>query len=651
MMFASSSFDAAVRARRRPRVVATAVVVILDVAVAIVGVIARPRVAVAPRRAALGVALGVAVVRVDSIARIARARSRVVVWRRRARAIVIHGVGPRSNPNPRFAFEPRARVDARSSIDARAGSPQTSARARAPRAMPRAGADVVDVETLVRRAKTRLNALYGIQHVRANARASDGANDARAIRDADAREVARGLFADDEDGDSQSLAMVKMAFCAVERKRRLERWEYGAEWLARAERDLTKARVECGEREIPARFLKPDCDYAIEEEGDVWMTFERAGRAVARRAVRRMRDGYALVPKRELAETYAEAVAREIREDCDRVLRKMHARLATGTAPMAFDPKCRSNALRIVRTYQPDASELPKISAPNGFNFAKARRERRRAQRVGGVAQHAIAIEADGEVEAIIETRPGAELRRARKALDSNVNRDVATRPFPPCIRNKMEDLRRDAHLKYHDRFQLNLFFKGIGFTVNEALEFWRRGVFPKGRMKAYQGEHTYAIRHHYGLEGAMKDYTPHNCDSLAELTEGVRTCPFVGSVEDLRQSSNSRDWYQALSFDGREAVELAVQAGDRRAACERVFADFHGGMSIGEDFESPADYFDASMEIEDQYRDRQRRDAFSSKSVAAPPPDDDAPPAPSSLLPERLQLDIEDSSSDEEPA
>ena len=247
MMLASSSFDAAVRARRRPRVVATAVVVILDVAVAIVGVIARPRVAVAPRRAARGVALGVAVVRVDSIARIARARSRVVVWRRRARAIVIHGVGPRSNPNPRFAFEPRARVDARSSIDARAGSPQTSARARAPRAMPRAGADV-DVETLVRRAKTRLNALYGIQHVRANARASDGANDAWAIRDADAREVARGLFADDEDGDLTSLAMVKMAFCAVERKRRLERWEYGAEWLARAERDLTKARVECGER-------------------------------------------------------------------------------------------------------------------------------------------------------------------------------------------------------------------------------------------------------------------------------------------------------------------------------------------------------------------------------------------------------------------
>ena len=175
--------------------------------------------------------------------------------------------------------------------------------------MPRAGADV-DVEALVRRAKTRLNALYGIQHVRANARASDGANGddrARAIRDADAREVARGLFADDEDGDRTSLAMVKMAFCAVERKRRLERWEYGAEWLARAERDLTKARVECGEREIPAWFLKPDCDYAIEEEGDVWMTFERAGRAVARRAVRRMRDGYALVPKRELAETYAAA--------------------------------------------------------------------------------------------------------------------------------------------------------------------------------------------------------------------------------------------------------------------------------------------------------------------------------------------------------
>ena len=104
-----------------------------------------------------------------------------------------------------------------------------------------------------------------------------------------------------------------------------------------------------------------------------------------------------------------------------------------------------------------------------------------------------------------------------------------------------------------------------------------------------------------------MKDYTPHNCESLAKPVEGMRACPFVGSVDEFRTASSSSDWFRELSFDGREAVELAVQMGDARCACERVFADFHGGLPIGQEFTFPADFFDASLEIEDRYVERRR--------------------------------------------
>ena len=246
--------------------------------------------------------------------------------------------------------------------------------------------------------------------------------------------------------------------------------------------------------------------------------------------------------------------------------------------------------------------------------------------------------------------RPGEEWKRALAAITPRGKRSAA-RPFPPCMRNKLEDLRVKAHLRYTDRFQLNLFFKGVGFTVNEALEFWRRGVFPRGRMGDYQREHTYAIRHHYGLEGAMKDYDPHKCESLGKAGVEIEcACPFVGTVEDFRRASSARDWFSELSVSGRAAVESAVQVGDPTTACARAFADAHGGMDIATELTHPADYFDASMEIEELYRDRARRAAFERSAAARA---DDASTADAvdadDVLPQNIRLDVDDSSSDED--
>lgn len=521
--------------------------------------------------------------------------------------------------------------------------------------MPADDADAdVDVDDVVRLAKARLTLLHGIQRI-AHASASDDVEARRAREEALAAWTREASAPFDEDvvADRVSLAALKCAFCAVERDGGWQSWTYGVEWLSRAERESTRRRVRNGSMKIPSWFLKSACEFEVVEEGDVWMTFERAAVVVGKRRAREVRDGFALVPKSEAAETYAAHVERDIREDCERTLRRMRAWLATGEAPRAFDPKNERNALREIRTWQPDPSELPEAPTPRGTNLAERRRERRRRRGgVAGVAHHAIAIEADaaegGRGRGM--GRPGEEWKRALAAITPRGKRS-ASRPFPPCMRNKLEDLRVKAHLRYTDRFQLNLFFKGVGFTVNEALEFWRRGVFPRGRMGDYQREHTYAIRHHYGLEGAMKDYDPHKCESLGKAGVEIEcACPFVGTVEDFRRASSARDWFSELSVSGRAAVESAVQVGDPTTACARAFADAHGGMDIAAELTHPADYFDASMEIEELYRDRARRAAFERSAAARA---DDASTADAvdadDGLPQNIRLDVDDSSSDED--
>ena len=513
--------------------------------------------------------------------------------------------------------------------------------------------DELDVDDVVALARARLRALHAAQHAVVNHRARDGVDPDLELK-ASLAPYVRDLFARDGTSERASAAATRMAFCGLETAGELRFWEYGVEWLATAERRLALYRVKCGGLDA-RRMLVEDGSgkggdgFEWDSDGSTWMPFELATTATGRRVALEVRDGYAKVPKEALAECYAERVEREVRRDCERVFRKLRAWVSAGDAPRAFDPRCRSNALRAIRTWQPAVEDLPRVDARGGVSLAKRRRARRRAVRVGGAAQVAIAVEADDVGEDAEVHRSGEDLKRALAAAHPAATK-VQTRPYPPCMRDQLSALRRDAHLKYADRFRLNLFLKGIGFEVGETLEFWRRGVFPRGRMAAYQKEHTYSIRHHYGLEGAMKDYTPHNCESLGKKSENGRACPFVGSnVDEFRSASSSKDWFGELSFDGRVAVELAVQAGDARCACERVFADFHGGVPVGEDFLFPVDYYDASLEIEELYRERKSAlaKAPSNAENAAESGDDDQ--SEDDVLPKNFKLDVDEFSSDDD--
>jgi hypothetical protein len=556
-------------------------------------------------------------------------------------------------------------------------APHTSpldAAARA--AMDADGADDIDVDidAFVALGRARLLVLYSLEHVMVNYRSSvRGADvDENVEREEALWACARGFWEDDAIGEASSAAAVKLALCCAEKanddgSRRLRPYEYGCDWLARFEALLTRVRVANGVEKIPDDFATPDCEFERPEgvencDVGAWMTFERAYVAARSRRSPLVKDGYVYVTRTLMPDVYAEHRERCIRNDLSATFRRLQLWLSEGRAPPAFDPNASYNALRAIRTWVPDVSELPDIpTSASTTNWGKRRRERRRAN---GVAQHAIAIEEDVNTTASGAVGPnatyryiaGEDARRALKMVDRHVSA-ITARPFPPCMRSKFEELQRKAHLTFTDRFQLNLFLKGIGLTVNETLNFWRQGVFPKGKMKAYQGEHTYNVRHNYGLEGGMIDYTPHNCEKMQQEHKdgaGRCACPFATDIETFRSNTLGQSWYQSVSIDARDKIESAVHAKNPSAACEHVFEDAHGGFSIGPKFEFPDAYYDASMEIEEMCRERADHAQFDRQSSV---PEDvttaagaranvaaDAHP-----LPTNFNLALEDLSSDDE--
>jgi len=545
--------------------------------------------------------------------------------------------------------------------------------------------DEIDVERFVDVARERLRALYSIDYVCANARSSarecacecawecgNGMTWPSACEcechacERALETIARGLFPDDVASERASASAVKLALCACERggedgARRYAAYEYGAQWLERVETTLARVRAQYGLRGVEEGVLGSDCDFATPEgygeDDGAWMAFERACAAIRGRRAPAMRDGFVFVPRELFAEIYAEHVGRCLREDLAATFRRLQQMVGEGRAPPAFDPNASYNALRAIRTWVPDVSELPKIPVPAMTSWGKRRRERRRAN---GVAQHAVAIEDDANATAAGASYSpvvGEDAKRVLKMVDRHVSA-VNARPFPPCMRGKFEEIQRRGHLYFTDRFQLNLFLKGIGLNVNETINFWRQGVFPKGKMKNYQGEHTYNIRHNYGLEGAMIDYTPHECEKMqTEYKNGAGhcSCPFAADIDTFRRNVLGQRWYQSVSLAARDRVENAVHLNNPSAACELVFEDAHGGVPIGPKFEYPDAYFDASMDIEETYRERTIRAQFD-RRTAAPSQDSitaedvqdrSVDPIPNAL-PERFALALEDSSDDD---
>ncbi len=89
---------------------------------------------------------------------------------------------------------------------------------------------------------------------------------------------------------------------------------------------------------------------------------------------------------------------------------------------------------------------------------------------------------------------------------------------FPQCMLDLYNIIMSKGHLNHTERFQLGLYLKRLGMSVDERLHFWYTNAVDKTRMAYEQfarGNPGYIIRHMYGMEGGEIDYNAPACNKL----------------------------------------------------------------------------------------------------------------------------------------
>ncbi|AOW06660.1 eukaryotic and archaeal DNA primase, large subunit-domain-containing protein [Yarrowia lipolytica] len=182
------------------------------------------------------------------------------------------------------------------------------------------------------------------------------------------------------------------------------------------------------------------------------------------------------------------------------------------------------------------------------------------------------------------------------EALDGKIgpsNIDSVVKHMPLCMSQLHTTLRQKNHLKHDGRFQYGLFIKGLGFSVDEALQFWREAF--KVTDDKFNKEYQYNILHNYGLKGSGKNYAPKDCKSIIANnppanSELVHGCPYrslrpeelVGrlknmGIEDRMELNKITDQVKNTNYHG---------------ACTRVLELTHPGLKVEEVVQHPNDYF-----------------------------------------------------------
>jgi DNA primase large subunit len=125
--------------------------------------------------------------------------------------------------------------------------------------------------------------------------------------------------------------------------------------------------------------------------------------------------------------------------------------------------------------------------------------------------------------------------------ISSNEIDFLAKEAFPLCMQILHNQLTKESHLKHWGRLQYGLFLKGIGLSLEESLNFWKKKFANKFPADKFEKEYSYNIRHSYGKEGKRNDYIPYSCNKIqmgipAPASGDYHGCPFkVFSEEKLK--------------------------------------------------------------------------------------------------------------------
>lgn len=168
---------------------------------------------------------------------------------------------------------------------------------------------------------------------------------------------------------------------------------------------------------------------------------------------------------------------------------------------------------------------------------------------------------------------------------------------FPLCMRASHEHLRTTHHHKYQGRLQYNLFLKGIGVTMEDALRFWQHEFTKTMDTDTFQKKYAYTFRHSYGREGSHINYTPYSCETIINERIGpldTHGCPYM-TWDSVALRTRLTDYgLSAVHVD--EVVRLADKD-HPQLACGRYF-EVTMDQRLAEDVTHPNVYYEMCHRI-----------------------------------------------------
>ncbi|XP_068423966.1 DNA primase large subunit [Clinocottus analis] len=176
----------------------------------------------------------------------------------------------------------------------------------------------------------------------------------------------------------------------------------------------------------------------------------------------------------------------------------------------------------------------------------------------------------------------------------------LSGKSFPLCMRQLHQSLRENHHLRHGGRMQYGLFLKGIGLSLEQALQFWR-SEFIRGKVDAdkFDKAYAYSVRHMFGKEGKRTDYTPYSCMKVIlsnPPSQGDHHgCPFRHSDPELLKQKLQ---VYKVSPSGISQILELVKGMHFQLACQKYFELTHNIEDATFSLNHPNQYFIESQKV-----------------------------------------------------
>ncbi|ETO20938.1 hypothetical protein RFI_16268 [Reticulomyxa filosa] len=183
------------------------------------------------------------------------------------------------------------------------------------------------------------------------------------------------------------------------------------------------------------------------------------------------------------------------------------------------------------------------------------------------------------------------------------------------------DKLREEGHAKHGSRMQFGLFLKGIGMSLPESLQFWKKALRQTSSEK-FAREYAYNVRHNYGQEGKRTNYSPFGCNRIITSTPSHldhHGCPF--KIFDTNHLMSYLRNKKKVSDSNCEEIAKFKTNGHYVLACRKYFQIQNATKlsehkldieDIASTWSHPNEYFDNSYRLyhpeiaEKRYKDRQ---------------------------------------------